>query len=164
MAPLAKLDATYHLRWSDDLYEELSRQVLENFIKYGRYGPQGGDRGTTLPEPEPNPLAPSSGGRHAGLGPGGGRSPQANTPLQRKGTPALDGPNPSHSSRPDPAKGDGEGDGAEILPSRPERRAQTVPHLTPTRALVVHEVQASLPPGRPLMMSGGRGRGARGIR
>jgi hypothetical protein len=42
MAPLAELDATYHLRWSDDLYEELSRQELEIFIKYGRYGPQGG--------------------------------------------------------------------------------------------------------------------------
>jgi hypothetical protein len=65
---------------------------------------------------------------------------------------------------PTPAKGDGEGDGVETLPSRPERRAQTVPHLTPTRDLVVHEVQASLPPGRPLMKSGGRGGGARGIR
>jgi hypothetical protein len=33
-----------------------------------------------LPEIEPSPLAPSSGGRHAGLGPGGGRSFQAITP------------------------------------------------------------------------------------
>jgi hypothetical protein len=46
MAPLAELDATYHLRWSDDLYEELSRQELEKFIKYGRYDPQGGGHPT----------------------------------------------------------------------------------------------------------------------
>jgi hypothetical protein len=41
IAPSAELDATHHLRWSDDLYEELLRQELEQFIKYGRYGPQG---------------------------------------------------------------------------------------------------------------------------
>jgi hypothetical protein len=46
MAPLAELDATYYLRWSDDLYEGLSRQELEKFIKYGRYGPQGGGHPT----------------------------------------------------------------------------------------------------------------------
>jgi hypothetical protein len=45
MAPLAELDATYHLRWSNDLYEELSRQELEKLIKYGRYGPKGGRGG-----------------------------------------------------------------------------------------------------------------------
>jgi hypothetical protein len=65
---------------------------------------------------------------------------------------------------PTPAKGDGEGDRVGILPSRPEKRAQTVPHLNPTRDLVVHEVQASPPPGRPLMRSGGQGGGARVIR
>jgi hypothetical protein len=46
MAPPAELDATYNLRWSDDLYEELSRQDLEKFIKYGRYGAQGGTHPT----------------------------------------------------------------------------------------------------------------------
>jgi hypothetical protein len=58
---------------------------------------------------------------------------------------------------PTPAKGEKEGDGVEISPSRPERRARTIPHLAPTGDSVVHEVQASLPPGRPLMMSGGGG-------
>jgi hypothetical protein len=61
MAPSAELDATYHLRWSDDLYEELSRQELEEHIKYGRLmGGTSSKGGPTLPEPEPNPLAPSS--------------------------------------------------------------------------------------------------------
>jgi hypothetical protein len=78
--------------------------------------PRRGDPLYLLPEPKPNPLAPSSGGRHVGLGPGGGRSPQAITSLKRKGTPAFDGRNPSHSPRPDPdpRKGEGEGKGVEI--------------------------------------------------
>jgi abortive infection bacteriophage resistance protein len=38
-APLAQLKSAFQLRWSDSLYEELSGQELDQFIKYGRYGP-----------------------------------------------------------------------------------------------------------------------------
>jgi hypothetical protein len=39
LAPLAQLNKAFQLRWSDSLYEELSGQELDKFIKYGRYGP-----------------------------------------------------------------------------------------------------------------------------
>jgi hypothetical protein len=39
IAPLAYINKDLQLRWSDDLDEELSRQELERYIKYGRYGP-----------------------------------------------------------------------------------------------------------------------------
>jgi hypothetical protein len=42
VAPLARLNDAFQLRWSDALHEELSRQELERYIKYGRYGPAGG--------------------------------------------------------------------------------------------------------------------------
>jgi hypothetical protein len=42
VAPLASLNCAFQIRWSDDLYEEIFRQELEKYIKYGRYGPPGG--------------------------------------------------------------------------------------------------------------------------
>jgi hypothetical protein len=42
VAPLTSLNSAFQIRWSDDLYEDLSRQELEKYIKYGRYGPPGG--------------------------------------------------------------------------------------------------------------------------
>ena len=41
IAPLARINGEIRLKWSEDLYEELSRQELEKYIKYGRYGPRG---------------------------------------------------------------------------------------------------------------------------
>jgi len=46
IAPLATINNELRLRWSDELYEELSRQELERYINYGRYGP----RRAPLPE------------------------------------------------------------------------------------------------------------------
>jgi hypothetical protein len=42
IAPLATINNDFQLRWSDEVYEELSRQELERYIKYGRYGPPEG--------------------------------------------------------------------------------------------------------------------------
>jgi hypothetical protein len=42
VAPLASLNSAFQIRWSDDLYEELSWQELEKYIKYGGYGSPGG--------------------------------------------------------------------------------------------------------------------------
>lgn len=39
IAPLASINGEIRLKWSEELYEELSRQELERYIKYGRYGP-----------------------------------------------------------------------------------------------------------------------------
>jgi hypothetical protein len=110
-----------------------------------------------LPETEPNPLAPSSGGRHAGLGPGGGRSFQAITPPYEElySCPCR----PSLSLISFARQG---GRGTETSPSRPDSRAQIYPHSTPPRDLVVHEVQASPPQGSPLLtLGGGLGRRSR---
>src|SRR6056297_2856554 len=41
IAPLATINRDYRLRWSEETYEELSRQELERYISYGRYGLQG---------------------------------------------------------------------------------------------------------------------------
>jgi hypothetical protein len=162
MAPLDELDATYHLRWSDDLYEELSRQELDREIyKVWEVWPP--RRGPPYLSPSPTHSLHRVGDATQGW------DPVADAPLRlrllSRGMVLLPlmGLTRLTPLAPNPANGDGEGDGVEILPSRHERRAQTVPHLTPTRDLVVHEVQASLPPGRPLMMPGGRGGGARGI-
>jgi hypothetical protein len=40
LAPLAQLNSAFQLPWSDSLYEDLSGQELDQFIKYGKYGPQ----------------------------------------------------------------------------------------------------------------------------
>jgi hypothetical protein len=40
LAPIAQVNSAFQLRWSDSLYEELSGQELDQFIKDGRYGPQ----------------------------------------------------------------------------------------------------------------------------
>eukprot|EP00962_Isochrysis_galbana_P000608 scaffold175_cov150-Isochrysis_galbana.AAC.8 len=42
LEPLATLNSLYKVRWDSELYEELSRQELEKYIKYGPLGPQGG--------------------------------------------------------------------------------------------------------------------------
>jgi hypothetical protein len=42
IAPLANINNDFQLRWSGEVYEELSRQELERYIKYGRYGPPRG--------------------------------------------------------------------------------------------------------------------------
>lgn len=41
IAPLATINSDTRLRWSDEVYEELSRQELKQYISYGRYGYQG---------------------------------------------------------------------------------------------------------------------------
>jgi len=42
LSPLGTINGAFNLRWNDNLYEELSRQELEQFKKYGRYGPSRG--------------------------------------------------------------------------------------------------------------------------
>jgi len=42
LEPLATLNSYYKVRWVNELYEELSRQELERYIKYGPLGPPGG--------------------------------------------------------------------------------------------------------------------------
>jgi hypothetical protein len=42
VAPLPLLNSAFQIRWSDDLYEEISRHELEKYIKYGRHAPPGG--------------------------------------------------------------------------------------------------------------------------
>eukprot|EP00962_Isochrysis_galbana_P025238 scaffold7747_cov140-Isochrysis_galbana.AAC.1 len=42
ISPLGTINGAFNLRWNDNLYEELSRQELEQFINYGRYGPSRG--------------------------------------------------------------------------------------------------------------------------
>eukprot|EP00962_Isochrysis_galbana_P024962 scaffold7688_cov130-Isochrysis_galbana.AAC.13 len=42
LEPLATLNSLYKVRWDSELYEELSRQELEKYIKYGPLGPPGG--------------------------------------------------------------------------------------------------------------------------